>query len=234
MTFEQILILTITSAGGIGAVIWLTIKATSKYLADNLSKRYQLELDKKLEEYKSELDKKAEEHKSELSKRLEEYKAELDLKKAASQSTLDNKTYITKAKFDVEFEIYKNLSKLFFKATQLVVILCPEGDYYGSPTRTEEMWTQSLLEAMEAIAKAQDCLFESVPFISKELFEMYSALLEACSKQATTCYVQSKKGEDKIEENDVFCNVSGYINRYLIVVNEYLRDYLSTLDVYPE
>lgn len=77
----QIVIAVIISAGGISGIILAVIKFSSNIIADKLSKKYELKLNKELEKYKTHL---------------------------------DSKIYITKAKFDKEFELYQQLSRNFF------------------------------------------------------------------------------------------------------------------------
>lgn len=68
----------IASFGGAAAIICAVIKFSSSIIADGLSKKYQLEIDIKLEKIKSEL---------------------------------ENKNYVSKVRFDREFEIYQELSE---------------------------------------------------------------------------------------------------------------------------
>ena len=96
MTFFEIFVSVIASAGGLGAILWISIKSVSKYLVEDLNKKYQLQLDKQLEEYKK----------------------TLDIEKSVHNSMLSNKVYITKSKFDVELAVYRDLSRLFMVMTK--------------------------------------------------------------------------------------------------------------------
>ena len=82
----------IVSAGGIGAIIIGVIKFTSNSIADALSKKYELKLNKELELYKA---------------------------------GVENKIYISKTKFDTEFQLYRQLSKSFTNMTKEVSQLFP-------------------------------------------------------------------------------------------------------------
>ena len=42
MTFFEIFVSVIASAGGLGAILWISIKSVSKYLVEDLNKKYQL------------------------------------------------------------------------------------------------------------------------------------------------------------------------------------------------
>lgn len=70
----KIILCAISSAGGIGIVIIAIIKFSASRIAEKLSKKYEMKLQKELEKYKS---------------------------------GFDNKIYISKTKFDIEFDLYR-------------------------------------------------------------------------------------------------------------------------------
>ena len=53
-----IIVACIVSAGGIGGIIVAIVKWSSNIIADRLSQKYQLQLDKEIEKYKTKLRKK--------------------------------------------------------------------------------------------------------------------------------------------------------------------------------
>ena len=69
----QIVLAIIASIGGAGIIILGVVKFTSDMIAERLSKRYEIKLNKKLEAFKAGINK---------------------------------KTYISRARFDTEFQIY--------------------------------------------------------------------------------------------------------------------------------
>lgn len=58
MTWKDIILAVIASAGGIGGIIFLTIKFSANIIAERLDKKYTLKIDKELEKYKSSLESK--------------------------------------------------------------------------------------------------------------------------------------------------------------------------------
>jgi hypothetical protein len=58
MTWKDIILAVIASAGGIGGIIFLTIKFSANIIAERLEKKYTLKIDKELEKYKSSLESK--------------------------------------------------------------------------------------------------------------------------------------------------------------------------------
>lgn len=58
MTWKDIILAVIASAGGIGGIIFLTIKFSANIIAERLEKKYTLKIDKELEKYKLSLESK--------------------------------------------------------------------------------------------------------------------------------------------------------------------------------
>lgn len=58
MTWKDIVLTAIASAGGIGGIIVLVVKFSANIIADRLEKKYTLKIDKELEKYKSSLESK--------------------------------------------------------------------------------------------------------------------------------------------------------------------------------
>lgn len=58
MTWKDVVLAIIVSAGGVGGLITLAVKFCANIIADHLAKKYTLELDKELEKYKSDLENK--------------------------------------------------------------------------------------------------------------------------------------------------------------------------------
>lgn len=83
MNWEDVWKITVSIVGGLGGITVIfaaIVRYLSDFIADRLSKKYELRLSKELENYKS---------------------------------SLENKTYISRAKFDTEFAIYRELSSDF-------------------------------------------------------------------------------------------------------------------------
>lgn len=204
----------ITAAGGYGAFALLVIKFSSGFIADKLQKKYELKLNKELEEYKTTLDEK-----------LEKYK-----------SSLENKTYISKTRFDAEFNIYKELSKSFFTMDACIYTLIPVGLTYESAD--EEIRKANDKErfknATNAIVDAQNCLYQNTPFIPEVFVTKYQELLVLANKQTSAFmqrWVKTNLNSNKdVLEMDVY-ERSAEIHNKLMELNTDIRNYLSTLDV---
>ena len=84
----------IAGFGGVSGIFVIAIKFSSNFIAEKLSKKYELKLSKELENYKY---------------------------------NLENKNYISKARFDTEFNIYRELSKAFFDMVKDITTMIPIG-----------------------------------------------------------------------------------------------------------
>ena len=204
----------IAAAGGYGAFALLIIKFSSGFIAEKLQKRYELKLNKELEKYKASLDAK-----------LEKYK-----------STLENKTYISKTRFDAEFNIYKELSKAFFTMDACINTLIPAGLSYQSADEKirQENDKTNFVNANNSIVDAQNCLYQNRPFNSEQFVSKYQELL-GLAKQQTSAFMQrwvvSNWNKDKDVMSDEVYERSKEIHNKLMKLNSEIRNYLSKLDV---
>ena len=101
------------------------------------------------------------------------------------KTRLDTGAYISKSKFDVEFECYRNLSKQLGVMVKNNSKLYPQGIYRPLTDNDEE--TQRRFDdcnkAIDAYNDFYSCLSENEPFISVEICEKFYEILELCRKQ---------------------------------------------------
>ena len=217
----------LTSFGGISGIIIIAIKFSCNNIANNLQQKYTLKLTKDLEYYKTELGKEFEEYKSSLDKELEKYK-----------STLNNKTYISKTKFDTEFSIYKELSKVFSDMVKNINLMIPIGmsDKLADEDAEKEHQNRLYSRALSSTVIAQDTLNQYIPFIPNNIFDDYNTILELCRLQIDTFERRWDKGSlvpQKERENfsREDYNRTKEINEKFNILNNNIRRYLSKLDV---
>ena len=188
----QIAIAVVISAGGISGILLAVIKFSSNIIADKLSKKYELKLNKELEKYKTHL---------------------------------DSKIYITKAKFDKEFELYQQLSRNFFYMIEKIHALYPivgiQSEDNDLQLNTNSM---NYKEAQVATIKAQETINSYAAFITKDFYEMYNKILQEC-RGLVGLYNPNK--EPKTES---FVLMESIIKMFE-GLNEQFREYLSKLEV---
>ena len=199
----EIALTCIASVGGMGAIIIWVIKSVSDSIADKLSKKYQLQLDKEKETFKAELSKKG---------------------------------YVSKAKFDTELSIYKELTAAFFTAVRDINGLVPAGLTHVSADENarKEQEQQRFEEATRSVGAAQQLLHANACFIPKEFCAQYQELLQLCALQLDA-YVERFNIYNHDREKDQF-KTEDYkrtveINEKWKKLLDDIRDYLSALDV---
>lgn len=215
MTFFEIFVSVIASAGGLGAILWISIKSVSKYLVEDLNKKYQLQLDKQLEEYKK----------------------TLDIEKSVHNSMLSNKVYITKSKFDVELAVYRDLSRLFMVMTKSCSFLFTEDNYYYDGEHSQEFWVKKSLDAIHAVDEAQNILYQNASFIPESLYLQYEQVLQKCQDivLALEPLAHNSFGSTEAEEKKKYVDLQKLCAKDILEdydrLCKQLRDYLNRLDV---
>ncbi len=172
-----------------------------------------------------------------IAKRLEEkYTLRLNKELERYKSNLDNKIYISKAKFDAEFEIYRELSKAFFEMVKNISILIPTGFTLvpADPEEKKEYDKKIYKEAMQSTVKAQDILNGNIPFISEEIYNAYTEILKLCRQQLNAferrwnlSYLSPNKEELTTEEYER----TDEINQKFSETNNKIRKYIEKLDI---
>lgn len=142
------------------------------------------------------------------------------------------KTYVSKVRFDAEFDIYKKLSKSFFEMVKNITILIPMGiGKRFADKDTQDTYQNTLYEqSMKSTETAQDILYESAPFISKTMFEEYKELLELCHTQIITFEIWKEEGASGRFKDEDYLRSGGIMKR-MLALNDKIRAYLSELEV---
>lgn len=201
----KIVLCILTSIGGIGGIILAIIKFSSDIIAKRLEEKYKLTLNKELEKYKS---------------------------------NLDNKTYISKTKFDTEFSIYKELSKVFSEMVKNISLMIPSGMSIKLVNEDAEKESKNKLydSALSSAVVAQDVLNQYIPFIPSNIFDDYNKILvlsrlqlSAFQRRWNLSYVAPQKEKENFSDEEYIR--TGEISEKFKMLNNNIREYLSTLDV---
>ena len=162
-----------------------------------------------------------------LQKELEKYK-----------SGLDNKIYISKTKFDVEFNLYRQLSNAYFEMVRTITIMIPAGyaTYPADPNERKEYETKLYETASKATFVAQDILNSNIPFIPEEIYEKYEEIRKLCCEQLgvfeerwDVLYIAPQKEKETFSRDDY--KRSREIRDKFKLLNMDVRNYLAKLDV---
>lgn len=174
-----------------------------------------------------------------IAKRLEEkYTLKLNKELETYKSSLDNKNYISKTKFDTEFNIYRELSKAYAEMVKNITSMIPNGiTKCIADEEAKENFENELYEkALCSTVTAQDVLNQNIPFISNDLVEKYENILNLCGLQLDAferrwdvSIIDTQKNKKEFSKSDY--ERTTQIRKEFKNLNEDVRSYLSKLDV---
>jgi hypothetical protein len=175
----KISLLLIVSLGGFSGILTLIIQFSSNIIADRLSQKYQLKMNRKFESYKKNLDK---------------------------------KTYISKVRFDKEFEIYQELSEkvltMVFKFAELARAVSLEQE------EDEEVIRIVWQAAVESYNEANITTRKFAPFIRKSIYDLFTQLGDKCRNQLNYYCIHYKESYLEREWGSLLAFVNGYTSDY--------------------
>jgi hypothetical protein len=146
------------------------------------------------------------------------------------------KEYISKARFDIEMQIYRELSQDFFPVMLTISTLVPPGLVTRPANKeiAEEQEKKDYEAAHNAIIKAQETLFKNAAFIPKEFYESYYEILKLARTQ-TFVFEQRwnalNANEDKDKPKMEDYKRSGELQDKVMGLNDKIRDHLSNLEI---
>lgn len=195
----------IVSAGGIGGIVIAVIKFSSNAIAERLAKKYEIKMEKELEQYKTELSK---------------------------------KEYVSKTRFDTEFQIYKELSQTFCAMVKDVSVMIPSGFSWKPADKDaqKEYENDCYKAAKTSIVKAQDAIYANAAFIPQHFFESYEEILNLCKQQLNVFTFRYNALSFETEEEKRSLSMDDYKRTDEIGTkwkehNNKIREYLANLDV---
>lgn len=165
----QIATATIISAGGIGAIIIAAVQFTSNIIADKISKKYELKLNKSLESYKSNLDKGNHISRAMFDKEFEYYQL------------LSRKYTIAFNSFNLYYGI--KYSKLDVIPIEEIHIYNPKLEELAKDIRDGKRVTEVQMDTLksniaEQFLEFKKVLDESESFINGEIYSKYAKLYD--------------------------------------------------------
>ena len=166
-------------------------------------------------------------------------KIQLSFDKALEDKKSSNqrKNYISQARFDVEFETYRKLSKAYFNMVKCISELIPNFSTRPIDKQKKKEYEDKLYkDSLNAVIEAQDILHENAPFISKDLFNEYREILILCNTQIdvfslryNAFYLASSEEKENFSIEDY--KRTREIKDKFDILNENVREYLASLDV---
>lgn len=166
------------------------------------------------------------------------YELKLQKELEAFKSTLTKKEYVSKARFDAEFSIYRELSRAFFNMARDINSLVPAG--YSERPADEEAYKKYQEECWHASSRslqtAQETLVQNAPFISEELYNDFLELvtlsrlqISAYTKRFNVLYLAPREEKESYTAEDY--ERAREISQKFDTLNKKIRNYLASLDV---
>lgn len=166
------------------------------------------------------------------------YELKLQKELEAFKSTLTKKEYVSKARFDAEFSIYRELSRAFFNMARDINSLVPAG--YSERPADEETYKKYQEEcwhvSSQSLQTAQETLVQNAPFISEELYNDFLELvalsrlqISAYTKRFNVLYLAPREEKENYTAEDY--KRAREISQKFDALNKKIRNYLASLDV---
>lgn len=154
------------------------------------------------------------------------YEWKLEQKLERYKTELSKKEYISKTRFDTEFNLYRNLSQKFSQMVMEIETAILEDSH-----KEEKISIYKYNRAVECTKTAIDELYAAAPFIKKEIYDELIKIYEMCRKQCVE-YDKIKKENDIDNEkySEVIANNAKILKGYDDLL-EKIRDYTMKLDV---
>jgi len=214
----RIIAAAIAAVGGSAAIVVFTAKWLSERIAERLKAKYQLEMDKELEKFKGDI-------KLETEKELESFRGRTQ-----------KKNYVSRVRFDTEFEIFRRLNVAFAELNQSMYFLYPvEILFTPSPCSDakKEYDNKAYDRACTAFNTAVNELNGNAAFISYDLYTKFRKILELCKRQLNDHTLVNGIETNNIPPdfcNDVCTRTEEIAKKYKDLISD-IRIYLASLDV---
>lgn len=148
----------------------------------------------------------------------------------------DRKLYMSKAQYDLELTIYRNISKqLFGLIVELTTIYSDDHYKQQNEEKDRESESKTYIKLVGNIADVQDTLYENAPFIPEHIYEKYDEIYQLAKEQFWDYqrdvkeFVESgikptitKESRDRVDK----------IESLYKSVNDELRKYLSSISLF--
>lgn len=164
------------------------------------------------------------------------YEAKLAQETEKYKSELSKKEYVSKTRFDAEFQIYRDLSSVYFDLVKEINSLVPIGISNvpaDQDDRDEEEKTH-LNTAVQIAVKTQDVLNKNAPFIPEAFYDAYDNILYLCRLQIDAVQrkwnlFQHYRAAGALNNDDF--DRTKEINKTFREINNAIRKHLAALDV---
>ncbi len=148
-----------------------------------------------------------------------------------------NKNYISKTRFDIEIQLYRELSGLFFELVKNVQSIIPNGiaHYPSDAEERQALEERYHSDVVHSLNSARECLYKNAPFMPEDFHNRYMDIVVKCHAQVALHELElaarkSPSNKEHIIKAEHFVKTREIIESYKVLNND-LRAYLSKLDV---
>ena len=166
------------------------------------------------------------------------YELTLNKEMESFKSKLEGKQYISKTRFDVEFAIYRELSKSFFAMILYSTNLYPKGMVSRPFDKedAEKLERETFDNANKLMIETQNLFYENRPFISEDFDIQFEEILSLCKKQVVMFERRYNISWAGASEKDRYAFEEGLKNTAEIMekwklLSENMRKYLFSLNL---
>ena len=171
----QLIILSMIIAG-YELIVHVLRSRADKELSDGIDKN-RSELRKQDKEFGLDVDKKLENYKGQVSNALQKFKSRLNKQEIAVQAAFEKRVYVSKIRFDLELQAYREIWKTMFDVYEAVSVLRPKIDTYSfigksfDERQNDEEFRKRIEEVWSSFGPFLNHVYKLRPFYSKELYE---------------------------------------------------------------
>lgn len=164
------------------------------------------------------------------SKELEDFK-----------SRLEHKNYVSKARFDLEIEVYRQLSEATLSMVFDISALFPYGleSIYSDEEQELERKQENYRKSIASYTAAAQAITKNAPFIPQPIYELFCDIRDACARQIHW-YPDFRLGRlneeivrELNEEKRQCWERTKVISDKLDALLNTLRNHISAIDVMP-
>lgn len=159
------------------------------------------------------------------------------------KGSVSQKVYVSKIRFDTEFQIYRKLSSAFYDVLESISFLIPTGLNDARFSDSQQVRTEMQMryfDAVKAVMNAKRVLGRNMAFIQDDIYKAYRKILAEGETQLFVFRQKFRQLNGKKEANNYnewptfgpedYRRTLGMLNE-LEEINANIRNYLSTLDI---
>lgn len=160
-----------------------------------------------------------------------------------AKGSVSEKVYVSKIRFDTEFQIYRKLSSVFYDVLESISFLIPDGlndARFSDSQQVKAEMQMRYFDAVKAVMNAKRVLGRNMAFIQDDIYKAYRKTLAAGETQLFVFRQKFRQLDGKKEANNynewpTFGNEDYRrtlkMSNELEEINANIRNYLSTLDI---